>query len=119
MNEVSLVRPEVSGCKKSAECPLEIARDASNYRIQMDLPGLRKQDIQVCVDGRRVDICTRPAEPARPRERTAGNTSAFARSIVLDDEIDSLRALAIYRCGRLELMLPIRSAGQPTRLIVN
>jgi hypothetical protein len=50
----------------------------------------------------------------------AGIAAFFRRDIVLGKAIDRLRAEAIYRAGKLELLLPTqRNCEFGTRLIVN
>ena len=92
---------------------LDVAESNGAYLVTADLPGVRKEDIQVSIDA---DVVTLTAEVKRDKEaakekdervlhaeRVYGKVS---RSFTLPEEIDDAKAEAKFRDGVLELKLP-------------
>ena len=98
----------------------------NQYLVEADLPGLKKDDIKIEIDGAQVSISAEynaalvgedgkesesgvKAQVARVvyRERAAG---AVARSFELPAEIDQAAASAKYEDGVLKLVLPKKVA---------
>lgn len=79
------------------------------YTVQVDLPGVAKEDVKVTIDGKRVAIeaAARPEGTANGerlllRERSA---TAFARSLLLPVEVDEASSQARLEHGVLHLTL--------------
>ncbi len=74
----------IAGTRAFAEArtpALDVAETADHYTLTLDLPGARKADIRVSVEGRRVSISTArevQAEPAQPTDVTAIEAPAAA-----------------------------------------
>lgn len=89
----------------------DVAEQGANYVVTADLPGMRKEDIQVEIDGARVTITAEPRVEAEPKdgervlysERRVGKA---VRSFELGAEIDQAAASARYADGVLVLTLP-------------
>ena len=97
------------------EIPFEASEQGDTYVVAADVPGFRKEDIAVEIDGARVTITAanktlRPAvegERLLYSERVAGRAT---RSFELGTEIDQARANARYADGVLTLTLPKKVA---------
>lgn len=95
--------------------PFEASEQGDTYVVAADVPGFRKEDIAVEIDGARVTITAaqkseRPAvegERLLYSERVAGRAT---RSFELGTEIDQARANARYADGVLILTLPKKVA---------
>lgn len=94
--------------------PFEVTAKGNDYLVSADLPGYRKEDIAVEIDGAQVTITAeareeKPADEARVlySERVGGRAQ---RSFELADEIDEARASARYADGVLTLILPKKVA---------
>ncbi|MFN0162228.1 MAG: Hsp20/alpha crystallin family protein [Burkholderiales bacterium] len=94
--------------------PFEVTAKGNDYLVTADLPGYRKEDIAVEIDGAQVTITAeaneeKPADEARVlySERCGGRAQ---RSFELADEIDEGRASARYADGVLSLVLPKKVA---------
>lgn len=95
--------------------PFEASEQGDTYVVAADVPGFRKEDIAVEIDGARVTITAankalRPAvegERLLYSERVAGRAT---RSFELGTEIDQARANARYADGVLTLTLPKKVA---------
>lgn len=95
--------------------PFEASEQGDTYVVAADVPGFRKEDIAVEIDGARVTI-TAANKALRPvvegerllySERVAGRAT---RSFELGAEIDQARANARYADGVLTLTLPKKVA---------
>jgi len=95
---------------------LDIAEKNGAYTVVADLPGVKKEDIQVSIDGAEVTLS---AEVKREREVTQGERvlhtertfGSVTRSFTLPQEVDEAKAEAKFRDGVLELRLPKKAAA--------
>ena len=95
---------------------MDVSEDDKAYHVKAEIPGARKEDVSVAVDGNAVTIV---AETRREKEEKKGETvirseryyGRQSRSFTLAKEIDSEKADAKYENGVLELTLPKREAG--------
>jgi HSP20 family protein len=100
---------------------LDVDEDDTAYTIRAEIPGARKEDIQVSVEGAQVSLSAEiPAathdgagQHALYRERTYGRVS---RSFALPQEVDSQAAAGQYRDGVLTLVLPKKAASSGRRV---
>lgn len=103
---------------------LDVKEQADSYLIHADLPGVKKEDIHVVVDGNQVSISaevkqnkeTREGERLLRSERYFGKVS---RSFQLGQDIDDSKAGAKFTDGVLELTLPKRTETASKRLVIN
>ena len=87
---------------------LDMDEDDTAYTIRAEIPGARKEDIQVSVEGAQVSLAAEvraethdgAGQRALYRERTYGRVS---RTFNLPQEVDSQAASAQYRDGILPL----------------
>jgi HSP20 family protein len=112
------VRPVSYDTRSALETPrlkVDVSEKNGAYLVTADLPGVRKEDIQVAIDGAQVTLS---AEVKREKEVTEGERvlhteRAFgkvSRSFALPQELDEAKAEAKFRDGVLELTLPKKSA---------
>ena len=102
---------------------VDVSETENAYRIKAEIPGVRKEDLNVSVhDG----ILTIEAETKYEdeekkdgrvirRERRYGK---FSRSIRLGEDVDSTSVKAEYKDGVLDLMLPKLEEVQPKRIAI-
>ena len=115
----SLSRPY----EKTLEMRMDVNEDDKAYRITVDIPGVKKQDIDVAVEGNQVTITaevkhdlSRDTEKEIHRERFAGKSF---RTFSLPLEVDSGKAEARYDGGVLNLTLPKKGSTQAKRISIN
>ncbi|HEU4442417.1 MAG TPA: Hsp20/alpha crystallin family protein [Burkholderiales bacterium] len=95
---------------------VDVAEKNGAYTVTAELAGVKKEDIQVTIDGAEVTLS---AEVKREKEvtqdervlhaeRTFGKVS---RSFTLPQEVDEAKAEAKFRDGVLELTLPKKAAA--------
>ena len=107
--------------------PLQIKLDVKSsdgaYAVAAELPGVKKDDIKVDIDGNRVTIS---AEVKKETEEKKGEEvirseryyGALTRTFMLDAEVDEAKAEAKYADGILKLTLPKKVAVAKKRVAI-
>jgi HSP20 family protein len=115
-----VVRPVAyEGARSSDVLPrvkVDVAERNGAYKITAELPGVKKDDIHVSIDGPQVTL---EAEVKQEKgvsqdERVLHTERVFGkvtRSFTLPQEVDEGKAEAKFRDGVLELMLPKKQAA--------
>lgn len=102
---------------------LDATEDDKTYRVKADVPGVKKEDIHVAIDGNQLSI---NAEVKKEKEEKKGETVVRSeryygkqyRRFTLAHDIDEAKAEAKYRDGVLELTLPKKEASSAKQLTV-
>ena len=113
------VRPVSYDGRNAPEAPrlkVDVSERNGAYLVTADLPGVRKEDIQVAIDGAQVTLS---AEVKREKEVVEGDRllhsersfGKVSRSFSLPQELDEAKAEAKFRDGVLELTLPKKAAA--------
>lgn len=103
---------------------IDVSEDEKNFVVRADIPGAKKEDIKVDIDGNRISIS---AEAKSLKEEKKDEKVIYSeryegqvyRSFTLDSAIDEAKAQANYKNGVLELTLPKSSNGKVKRLSIN
>ncbi|MGH8739023.1 MAG: Hsp20/alpha crystallin family protein [Burkholderiales bacterium] len=120
-----LVRPMYNEARTELlRMKVDVAENNGAYTVSAELPGVRKEDIQVTIDGAQVTLSAEvkrekeAAEDARVlhAERMFGKLS---RSFALPQDIDEAAAEAKFRDGVLELTLPKKAAAARKQIAIN
>ena len=112
-------KPVRVGTPSPVSIKMDVSENDKGYLVQAEIPGARKEDVQVTIEGNQVTI---GAEVKRETERKEGDRvlraertygSAY-RSFVLPTEIDETSSEARYENGVLELTLSkkVQAAGR-------
>ena len=120
------VRPVEYGGAGGGEVPhvrVDVKENADSYEVHAELPGIRKEDIHVHIDGPVVSISAerklnknlKDGERILRTERYYGKVS---RSFQLGQDIDEARSNAKFVDGVLGLILPKKLEAQATRLVI-
>jgi HSP20 family protein len=119
-----LVRP-VAYEGRSAALPrlnVDVAEKNGAYVVKGDLPGVKKDDIRITVDGAQVTLeaevkqeKTTEAERVLHTERSYGKVS---RVFTLPQEIDEAAVEARFADGVLELKLPKKQAAARKQITI-
>jgi HSP20 family protein len=96
---------------------VDVAERNGSYTVTAELPGVKKEDIQVTIDGAQLTLAAevKREREVSPDERVLHSERVFgklARSFTLPQEVDETKAEAKFRDGVLELSLPKKSAAQ-------
>lgn len=103
---------------------LDVKEDDKSYTVHADIPGAKKEDIQVDVDGNVVSL---RAETKQEKEEKQGEKVIYSerqygmvsRSFSLPAEVDEKGAKAEYKDGVLNLVLPKKANGGAKRVTVS
>jgi HSP20 family protein len=95
---------------------VDVAESNGAYVVNADLPGVRKEDIKVSIDGNEVTLTAevKREQEANKDERVLHSERVYgkvSRSFSLPQELDEARAEAKFRDGVLELKLPKKAAA--------
>lgn len=102
---------------------VDVAERNGAYVVTAELAGVKKEDIQVSIDGAQVTLA---AEAKREREvekdervlHTERTFGKVTRSFTLPQEVDEAKAEAKFRDGILELTLPKKAAAQRKQISI-
>lgn len=96
---------------------VDIVDDKDQIRVKADIPGMKKEDIEVNVEN---DILTIKGEKKEEKEvkekdyvRSERYYGAFHRSFSLPASVDSAKVNAVYKDGVLEVTLPKKEGAKP------
>ncbi|MFT3859138.1 MAG: Hsp20/alpha crystallin family protein [Aquabacterium sp.] len=103
---------------------MDVKEEEGSYLVHAEIPGAKKEDIHVEIDGNQVSISSeikqekevKDGERVLRSERYYGQVS---RSFQLAHDIDEAKATAAFNNGVLELTLPKKAAGNGKRLTVS
>ena|SRR5687767_3671633 len=124
LSEGFLVKPFARAAGIEPSIRLDVKEDDSAYTIRAEIPGARKEDIHVDVEGSSVllraeigqDSALKENEKMIYSDRSYGSVT---RSFSLPGEVDAQRARAEYRDGLLILALPKKLGGQGRRVTIS
>lgn len=103
---------------------LEVQEDDKNYTIHAEVPGAKKDDIKVSIDGNQVSISAEIKSESEKKEKgqvvhSERYYGTVYRSFALDSAVDEEKGSATYKDGILELVLPKKSTGGPIKLTIS
>ena len=106
-----------------AKFRVDITENDKAYTLHADLPGVKKDDIQISIDGDQVSISaeTRSQTEVKDGERvlrTERYAGKFYRAFALGGIIDEDAVNAKYADGVLELTLPKKAAAAAKRITI-
>jgi HSP20 family protein len=107
----------------AAKFRVDIVENDKAYVVHADLPGVKKEDIQISIDGDQVSISaeTKSEKEVKDGERvlrTERYAGKFYRAFALGSVIDEAAANAKYSDGVLELTLPKKAAAAAKRITI-
>ena len=116
-----MLRPVFQGLDAEPEIKLEISETDKAYTVKADVPGVKKEDIQVSIDGNQVSIATEVKQEKEEKEgkkliRSERYYGRQLRSFTLAHDVDEGKSEAEYTDGVLKLTLP-KKAGTETKKI--
>ena len=104
-----MVRPVLR--EMEPDIKMDVSEDDKAYTVRAEVPGVKKEDIKISVDGNQVAIS---AEVKKEKEEKEGKKvirseryyGKVYRSFSLEQDVDQNAAKAKYSDGVLELTLP-------------
>jgi HSP20 family protein len=120
----AFLRPwKIESVAKAPRIKIDLTEHDDNYAIKAEIPGVRKEDIDVRIDGNLVTIS---AEVKKDKEenkdgrvlRSEREYGYASRSFTLASAVDEAKADAKYADGVLNLLLPKKATTSAKRLSV-
>jgi HSP20 family protein len=121
----SLMRPwRADALAAAPRIKIDLTEQDSSFTVKAEIPGVRKEDIDVRVDS---NVVTISAESRKESEQKDGSRvlrremeqGYASRSLTLSCPVDEGRAEARYENGVLELKLPKKAGSTSKRLAVH
>ncbi|MGH8731458.1 MAG: Hsp20/alpha crystallin family protein [Burkholderiales bacterium] len=117
------VRPMTFENQGQAQFRIDVKEDDGAYVVQAEIPGVKKEDINVTINGNQVAIST---EVKREREDKQGGKVLRSeryygkayRAFSLAQDVDEASAQAKYDEGVLELRLPKKAVVTAKKLSI-
>jgi HSP20 family protein len=117
------VRPVSFEGPSQSPVKVDVTEDDHAYKVKAELPGVKKEDINVSIDGSQISI---NAEVKKEHEEKDGERvlrseryyGKFSRSFALSQDVDESTAQAKYSDGVLELILPKKTAVSAKKLYI-
>jgi HSP20 family protein len=114
-----LTQQQWGGARGSSMAPMDAWRDGDTFIVELDLPGVTRESIDVTVD---YDVLTVKAERPEPAdgnwllaERSHG---ALSRQLTLGKNLDVDGVTADFADGVLRLTIPVAEAVKPRKIAV-
>jgi HSP20 family protein len=106
-----------------AQLRIDVTEDDRSYSVRAEIPGVKKEDINVAVAGNQVEISAevknekevKDGEKVLRSERYYGKVH---RAFVLDQDVDETATQAKYSDGILELKLPKKASTSVRRIAI-
>lgn len=103
---------------------MDVQEQGDSYLVHAELPGVKKEDIHVVVEGNLVSISAEVKQEKETKEgdrvlRSERYFGKVSRSFQLEQDLDDTLASAKFNDGVLELTLPKRIASPSKRLTIS
>jgi HSP20 family protein len=103
---------------------IDVTKAEDTYTVKAEIPGVKKDDIQVSIEGNEVTIS---GEIKKESEETKGEEvlrseryyGRVSRSFTLPHDVDEAKVVAKYADGVLKLTLPMKSKSAGKKITVN
>jgi len=120
-----LVRPVAYEGSRGETLPrakVDVAEQNGAYRVTAELPGVKKDDIKVSIDGSQVTLEAEIKQEKEAKDERVLHTERVfgkvTRSFALPQEVDEAKAEAKFKDGVLELTLPKKAAAQRKQISI-
>jgi HSP20 family protein len=116
-------RPVRTEGAPDVQIKMDVKEDDKAYIVHADIPGVKKEDIHVTIDGNLVSISAETKQEKEVKEgekllRSERYYGKASRSFSLASEIDEGASQAKYSDGVLELTLPKKAATSSKKLTI-
>ena len=103
---------------------MDVTRTDDTYTAKAEIPGVKKDDIHVSIDGNEVTISgeiKKESEEKKGEEiiRSERHYGKVSRSFTLPHDVDESRVTAKYADGVLNLTLPMKAKTASRKVVIN
>lgn len=111
------------GQPQQMQIKMDVKENDKTYTVHAEIPGVKKEDIHVTIEGNQVSIS---AEVRKDKEEKEGEKvlrseryyGKVYRSFTLGSEVDEATATAKYNEGVLDLTLPKKAGAAAKKLAI-
>jgi HSP20 family protein len=119
-----LFRPVKLENKQEVLIKIDVREDDKSYTVYAEIPGVRKEDLHVSIEGNQVSINAETRHENEVKEggkvlRSERYYGKSLRSFSLGSEVDENASYAKYADGILELTLPKKAVSSARKLSIN
>jgi HSP20 family protein len=119
-----LVKPLAFPGETELSMKIDVKEDDKSFTVKADIPGVKKEDIQVEIDDDQVSLRAQVKQEKEEKkdEKVVYSERAYgmvSRSFTLPANVDAKGAKAEYKDGVLNLTLPKKSNGAAKRIAVS
>lgn len=109
--------------QQPAQFRVDVSEGEQSYTVRADLPGVKKEDINISIDGDQVAITAESKNEKEVKDgervlRTERYYGKLQRAFQLGQAVDENGATAKYADGVLEVTLPKKAAAQAKRVTI-
>jgi HSP20 family protein len=109
--------------ERAPQIKLDVSESDGSYVIKADVPGVRKEDIDVRIDGNQVTISAEMKKEKEEKKdgrvlRSERQYGYASRSFTLASDVDEGKSAAKYQDGVLQLTLPKKATSASKRLSI-
>jgi HSP20 family protein len=109
--------------ERAPQIRIDLAETDKDYTVKAEIPGVKKEDIDVRIDGNQVTISAEVKQDKEEKKdgrvlRSERRYGYASRSFMLDSAVDQAGADAKYSNGVLELKLPKKAQSTSKRLAI-
>lgn len=106
---------------RAPQIKLDVNEADNNYVVKAEVPGVRKEDIDVRIEGNQVTISAEIKKEKEEKKegrvlRSERQYGYASRSFSLGFDVDEAKSVAKYENGILELTLPKKTTSSSKRL---
>jgi len=103
---------------------MDVSRTDDAYAVNAEMPGVKKDDIHVSIDGNQVTISGETKKESEEKKgeeviRSERYYGKVSRSFTLAQDVDESKVVAKYADGVLKLTLPMKSKAATRKITVN
>ena len=120
----AFLRPwKVESVARAPKVRVDLTEHDDHYAVKAEIPGVRKEDIDVRIDGNQVTISAEVKKDKEEKKdgrvlRSEREYGYASRSFTLACAVDEAKADAKYADGVLDLLLPKKTTASAKRLNV-
>lgn len=117
-------RPVFRGSEAEPQIKIDVSENDKAYTVKAEIPGVKKEDIHVSVEGNRVSISAEVKKETEEKEgkkliRSERYYGKVYRGFSLDQDVDQGMAQAKYTDGVLEVTLPKKAGSAAKKIAVS
>lgn len=118
-----LMRPMLFEDRDTLQIKMDVSEDSKCYTVHAEVPGVKKDDLHVSIDGNHVTISAETKSEKEVKDgakllRSERYFGTVSRSFTLAENVDEAGAQAKYTDGVLQLTLPKKVASSSKKLVI-